>query len=52
MQYSLVTLLIVFVKMFPTECPKEEKETRRKSREPKKIREKEKEKFYALSVYT
>ena len=47
-------LLIVLVKMFPTECPTEGKEKRRKIRKPKKIREKEKEKekFHALSLYT
>ena len=45
-------LLIVSVKMFPTECPKEGKEKRRNIRKPKKIREKEKEKvLHAVSVY-
>ena len=35
-------LLIVSVKMFPTECPKEGKEKRRNIRKPQKIHEKKK----------
>ena len=51
--YSLVMLLIVSVKMFPTECPKEGKEKRRNIRKLQKINEKKKKrKFYMLSVYT
>ena len=38
-------LLIVSVKMFPTECPKEGKEKRRNIRKPQKIHEKKRESF-------
>lgn len=46
-------LLIVSVKTFPTECPKEGKEKRRNIRKPQKIHEKKKEEkvLHAVSVY-
>ena len=45
-------LLIVSVKTFPTECPKEGKEKRRNIRKPQKIHEKKKKKvLHAVSVY-
>ena len=47
-----MTLLIVLVKMFPTECLSKGKEKRRNIRKPKESREKEKEKvLHIVSVY-